>query len=92
MATEKIWRDLSIIEGGMAYLSEHQGINHQVTDENYLEPDLDMNIVVPMNHSSGLFMYFRKIRAVLKKAVEKGFLEECELPENAPQYLEELVR
>ncbi|MDP3992293.1 MAG: hypothetical protein Q8P79_02175 [Nanoarchaeota archaeon] len=92
MSREQIWRDIRIMESGIDYLSRNPTANKEVVNGDYIRPDVNMEIVLPLKHPHGLHMYFLNIRDVLKKAVEKGFLEECDLPLGAPQYLEELVR
>ncbi|MDP3992294.1 MAG: hypothetical protein Q8P79_02180 [Nanoarchaeota archaeon] len=93
MNWEKLEEDSKMTEEWLGYLAEKQDENYQIKDPDYLNPDMwKEEEPLPMNHILGAFMYFRKIKGILKKAKETGSLSEDELPENAPKYLEELVR
>lgn len=76
----------------LCYGNRNQNKNYRITKENYLYPMFEMDEVMPMNHASGLFMYFRKLHETLSLALLIGYIEEKDLPEGAPGYLEELVK
>lgn len=89
----KLRRDLDIAEKWLSYLDKKQGENYAIKNPDYLNPEMWYNEkFLPMNHVLGAFMYFRRIRDVLKKAIETGYISEDELPLEAPKYLEELAR
>lgn len=97
MRKSQIIKDLDEVEKYLFYFldpkhPEHQRNNFKVVRGNYLVPEIENEEVMPMNHSSGLFMYYRRIRDILNLTLLTGSIKEDELPEGAPEYLEELVR
>ena len=93
MSREQILRDWKQADEVIDFISKNQGNNYQARiSDHYLKPEYNKKAIMPLRHPDGLFIYFINVRKILNKALNQGFIEECELPYNAPTYLEELVR
>ncbi|MDP3991908.1 MAG: hypothetical protein U1B79_01215 [Candidatus Pacearchaeota archaeon] len=85
--------DLESAQEWIDYLNENQDENYAIKNPDYLNPEMREDAEpLPMNHVLGAFMYFRKIKEVLKKAKETGYISEDDLPIGAPQHLERMVK
>jgi len=65
--------------------------NYGVVNSIYLNP-VTNEIVLPMNHSYGLSVYFQKMVEILEEALDFGSISEHALPNCCPRWLEELVK
>ena len=90
MEEEKLKEDLEKAEKMMSYFSKHQKENYRIIKQSYLTPQF-LSIVMPMNHLSGLFMYYRNISDALQSALSTGRVPRQIMPKNPPKYLEELA-
>lgn len=90
---KKLDDHLKIAEGWLEYLVKNPSQNHQIKHSDYLMPEMwTSEIPVKLTDLRGAFIYFIRIRNVLRKAKQIGYFPESELPEDAPSWLEEFAR
>ena len=93
MSREQILSDMKQVDTVIDFISKNRGKNYQVRiSEHYLKPEYNKDAIMPLRHPDGLLVYFIRIKKTLHKALNQGFIEDYDLPKNAPAYLEKLVR
>ena len=85
--------DLGILEDLIAHIENDNEENLEIEAPNYIISKMrNEEKPLPMNHSRGAVVYYRKIMNSLKNAKDRGYFLEEELPKGAPPYLEAMVR
>ena len=87
----KLSEDLGRLCREMNNLSDNPDSNFNVVKENYIDPKKS-NLVLPLCHPDGFYMYLSRIKKVIVKALEYGNISLEELPLGAPEHLEQRVR
>ncbi len=84
MISKEILRDLEIAELKMKYFGNHQDANFRIAASYGIIPVYDEDSVLPINHSSGAFMHFRRIKDDLEKAFGWEFISEENISKKMP--------
>lgn len=91
MDRDELQKDLDGVNEHLAYLRLNQNENFRIFIPKYLRPTIWKEKSLHMNDAQGVNMYLLKIKAVLERALDQGWISRDELPAYAPEYLEERV-